>query len=113
MARQTRLTVEERMNLDELQSKLLAAGREARPSDAVPYAFEKRIMARLETRARVDPVSLWNRMLWRAAVPCLLVMLSVSLWSFLAQHGDAAASLGAELAEAVFAPAYAAIEESW
>jgi len=101
------------MKLDELQSKLLAAARGAPPSDAVPYAFEKRIMARLTARARLDPVSFWNRMLWRAAVPCLLVMLSVSLWSFLAQSEKGGASLGTELEDAVFAPAYAAIEDTW
>jgi hypothetical protein len=101
------------MNLEKLQSKLLAVARECPPSDAVPYAFERRIMARLMAPARVDPLTFWNRMLWRAAVPCLLVMLSVSLWSLLAPASDGSASLGTELEEAVLAPAYAAIEENW
>jgi len=101
------------MNLDKLQSKLLAAAREAPPRDAVPYAFEKRIMARLESVQRIDPTSLWNRMLWRAAVPSILIMLSVSLWALLAQDATGTADLGTELEDAVFAPAYAAIEETW
>jgi hypothetical protein len=101
------------MNLDKLQSKLLAAARETTPTDAVPYAFEKRIMARLESFPRIDPVSLWNRVLWRAAVPCILVMLSVSLWSLLGANGNGEANLGTELEDAVFSPAYAAIEEAW
>jgi hypothetical protein len=52
-------------------------------------------------------------MLWRAAVPSILVMLSASLWFLMAQDVGPAANLGTELEDAVFAPAYAAIEETW
>lgn len=101
------------MNLEKLQSNLLAAARQCPPNERVPYAFEQRIMSSLASSPRVDPATFWNRMLWRAAVPCLLVMLSVSLWSFLAPGVDGTTSLGAELEDAVFAPAYAAIQENW
>jgi hypothetical protein len=101
------------MNLDKLQTKLLAAAKEAPARDTVPYAFEKRIMARLRAIPRPDPVSWWNRMLWRASVPCILVMLSVSLWALLAPDSTAADNLGTELEDAVFDPAYAAIQETW
>ena len=40
------------MNLAELERKLIAAARANPPSDRVPYAFEKRIMARLAEPAR-------------------------------------------------------------
>ena len=36
-----------RMNLEQLQKKLLAAARANPPADRVPYAFEKRILAQL------------------------------------------------------------------
>ena len=49
----------------------------------------------------------------RAAVPSILIMLSASLWFLLAQDVGSAANLGTELEDAVFAPAYAAIEETW
>jgi hypothetical protein len=105
---------EERMNLDRLQSKLLTAARKAPPpSGAAPFAFEKRIMARITAQAQLDAAFLWNRILWRAAVPCLLVMFTASLWYFFAPNPSNSPSLGAELEEAVFAPAYAAIEETW
>ena len=39
------------MNLAELERKLIAAARANPPSDRVPYAFEKRIMARLAARS--------------------------------------------------------------
>jgi hypothetical protein len=104
----------ESMNLDKLHSNLIAAARKAPPpSDAVPYAFEKRIVARLASLPCNEGESLWNRMLWRAAVPSILIMLSASLWFLMAQDVGPAANLGTELEDAVFAPAYAAIEETW
>lgn len=102
------------MNIERLQSKLLEASRKAGPpAGAVPYAFEKRIMARLKSLPCNDIVSLWNRMLWRAAVPSLIVMISASLWVLVAQDTRSPDNLGTELEEVIFAPAYAAIEETW
>jgi hypothetical protein len=58
------------MNLSGLQQKLIAAARNNPPGDAVPYAFEKRIMALL-SRAPVDVWNIWARGLTRAAVCCV------------------------------------------
>ena len=74
------------MKLDNLKMKLIAAARADLPSDRVPYAFEKRIMARLASAAvaPVDLLGAWSAALWRAAVPCLAIALlfgAVSLWS--------------------------------
>ena len=55
------------MNLDKLQQKLLHAARLHTPSDAVPYAFEKRIMARLSDANLADTRGSWIRALWGAA----------------------------------------------
>ena len=70
------------MNLAELQRKLIAAAQANPPSDRVPYAFEKRIMARLAARPVVDDWALWARALWRAAAPCVAIMLLLGAWSF-------------------------------
>jgi len=70
------------MNLDQLQTKLLAAGRKAAPGAHVPFAFEKRITASLKSRPQEDPLSLWARALWRAAAPCAAVMMVFGAWSF-------------------------------
>jgi hypothetical protein len=69
------------MNLVELQQKLLAAARSNPPSERVPYAFEKRIMARLTALPLPDGWALWSRALWRAAAPCVAVMLLLGAWS--------------------------------
>jgi hypothetical protein len=69
------------MNLAELHLKLLAAARRDLPSDSVPYAFERRVMARLTVRPLLDVWALWARALWRAAAPCVAIMLVLAAWS--------------------------------
>ncbi len=62
------------MSLADLEKRLLDAARRTPPSDAVPYAFEKRVMARVAGR-RLDHWAEWTRGLWRAVAPCLGVLL--------------------------------------
>jgi hypothetical protein len=80
------------MNLAELEKKLVAAARANPPSEGVPYAFEKRIMARLATRPVMDDWALWARALWRAAAPCAAIMLLLGAWSFFAPPSSAPSS---------------------
>jgi len=70
------------MNIAELQKKLLAAARANAPDDRVPYAFEKRVMALLASRAGADKRVLWTRGLWRAAVSCVAIALLLGAWIF-------------------------------
>jgi len=69
------------MDLIELQRKLMAAARANPPGEAVPLAFEKRVMARLRERLAPDPYSFWSRALWQAAAPCTAIMLLLGAWS--------------------------------
>src|SRR5258708_1302067 len=70
------------MNLDDLQKRLLVAARNHPPADTVPYAFEKRIMARLgPAPAMADGWTWWARALWRAAVPCVAMTLLLAVWT--------------------------------
>jgi hypothetical protein len=71
------------MNLEQLNQKLLAAARRQEPDDRVPYAFEKRIMARLASVPVPDGVALWARALWRAAIPCVAVVVLLGAGSLL------------------------------
>jgi hypothetical protein len=91
------------MNLTELEQKLLAAARAHSPSDAVPYAFEKRIMARLAAVPRVDLWAFWSRALWRAAAPCLAIMVLLSVWSFFSASGASFDNPSEELETTVLA----------
>jgi len=77
------------MKLEQLQQRLLAAARLHKPGDRVPYAFEKRILARLTATPRMDYGSLWARALWRAAAPCVALALLLGAWSFIGTNNTA------------------------
>ena len=68
-------------------------------NERVPYAFEKRIMARLHDLLTPDPLTHWSRMLWRAAAPCLGVMMLAMLFSA-GEPTDPSAALPADQPEA-------------
>jgi hypothetical protein len=68
-------------NIVELQKKLFAAARAVLPSEGVPYAFEKRVMARILAEPIIDVWALWSRLLWRAAAPCVAIMLVTTVWA--------------------------------
>jgi len=70
---------------------LIAVARARPVSDAVPYAFEKRILAQLKAQT-VDEWSLWARALWRAAAPCIAIMLVLAGWSLFTPTNTARAS---------------------
>jgi len=74
------------MNLIELQRKLINAARANPPSEHVPYAFEKRIMAQVEAQG-IDKWAPWAAGLWRAAVPCVAITLVLGAWSFFGAGG--------------------------
>ena len=101
------------MNIDELGKKLLAAARANKPSDAVPYAFQKRIMTQLASRSAPDVWSLWNRALWQAAAPCVAVMLLLGVWTLISSPAEGTAqSLASELENAAYAP-FDHLGETW
>ena len=74
------------MDLDKLHQKLITAAKATAPSDQVPYAFEKRIMARLTAPLAVDVWAVWGRWLWRAVTPCMLVMAGLGVWVVATTH---------------------------
>ena len=79
------------MNLEQLQQKLLAAARANPPGDRVPYAFEKRILARLKESPAFDVSAPWARALWRGAASCVTLTLLLGVWSFIGAGNNAAA----------------------
>ena len=70
------------MDLANLHRKLIAAARANPPGDQVPYAFEKRVLARLRAPKAEDSWALWGRALWRSAFACLVVAIGLSVWSY-------------------------------
>lgn len=94
------------MNIEELQRKLLAAGRANPSGDAVPYAFERRVMAQIAARPAIDVWSVWNRILWRAAAPCVALTVLLAAWTFvpIPVNGSLHGPLDDELESALLAP---------
>lgn len=70
------------MNPGKLQTKLLAAAKKNPPGDQVPYAFEKRVMARLGAVPHFDEWAQWVRSLWYGAAVCAAVAVCMGVWSF-------------------------------
>lgn len=83
------------MNAERLLQKLLAAARRESPSETVPYAFEKRVMARLSGKAAPDLWAAWGRLLWWAVAPCCALMLIAGGSSMIVQTSSE--DLGAQL----------------
>jgi hypothetical protein len=103
------------MNLAELQRKLLAAGRAQTPSDAVPYAFEQRVLARIGQTPAVDAWAEWARGLWRAVTPCVAVALLLGVWSLVAPavREPAPADLAQAFEEALLAGITLESDSTW
>jgi anti-sigma-K factor RskA len=93
------------MNLDDLHKQLIAAARTTAPNERVPYAFEKRIMARLLPGVRVDAWATWSHALWRAAVSCVAVVMLCGAWALWSQQQPANPDFSQEFESAVVASA--------
>jgi len=91
------------MDLADLQKTLTAAARHNPPSDRVPYAFEKRIMARLASVPRPDGWAFWGRALWGGAAACLAVAALAGVLSISALGSDQP-NLSQDLEQMILAP---------
>lgn len=92
------------MKASKLERKLIAVARANPPHDAVPYAFEQRIMARLGNVRVIDSWAEWSRALWRATAPCVAITLFLGVWSALTPEINSSTSnLSEDLEQAVFA----------
>jgi len=77
------------MNFAELQRKLISAARATRPEERVPYAFEKRIMAHIAGHKVMDSWGLWGRALSRAAICCVVFMLTLAAGTYFVPSASA------------------------
>ena len=102
------------MNSSKLERKLIAAARAHPPSDAVPYAFEQRIMARIGRVPVIDSWAEWSRALWRAAAPCVAIALFLGIWSVIAPGTSASSTdLSEDLEQTIFAAVTQDSESNW
>lgn len=97
-------------NLDPCQ-KLIAAARAIPPDYRVPYAFEKRVMARLRGLTAQDPLLLWGQALWRAAALCAIVALFFGAGSFLIPTRSTPVPLPQAIEQALLADVNSSLEQ--
>lgn len=91
------------MKPSQLERKLIAAAKAKTPSDAVPYAFEQRIMAQLGKVPAFDFWGEWSRGLWRAAAPCVAIAIGFGVWTAFKPHATNANDLSLDLERTVLA----------
>lgn len=105
------------MNINLLHEKLMRVARSNGSSDQVPYAFGKRILARIRSERVIDSVTLWARALWRGAIPCVAVMVLLSAWAIQAPEPSTASAavddLGLELETTLMASVSVDNDFSW
>jgi hypothetical protein len=89
------------MNSQDLEQKLMAAARVATPSDAVPLAYEKRVMAVLRDRSIEDPFANWGRALWRGALASVVAAMICGAWVTL--HDSNTAELSQDIEHTITA----------
>ena len=90
------------MNSEELRKKLVQSARHVPVSDAVPLAFEQRVMAQIRAVPAQDPLAMLGRLLWGAAAPCVaLALLVVGLATFPNTSSDAGTDVSISAATTV------------
>ena len=89
------------MNLAELHKRLIATARAHPPEDRVPYAFEKRVMARLGRKPKVDEWGYLARALWCGAAVCTAIAIATSVWSFEAPGDDSMLAFSQDLEQTI------------
>ncbi len=105
------------MNYDQLQKSLLQAARQDVPSEQVPLAFERRIMARLATAPK-DVLTEWTAAFWRLALPsmagaAIACVINFSTPSTLPDDGSVTEFAAADLDSFVATGGVEASAESW
>ena len=90
--------------IEQFEKRLLAAGREAPVDDSVPFAFEKRVMARIRQLRPVDAWSAWGAALWRGLAPCLGIVVVVVAWNALNLRESGRAPFASALEATFYAP---------
>ncbi len=90
----------------------MAAGRNCRPSDHVPYGFEKRVMARLAD-ARPESLYDWSRALWRGAMACAAAAALLSGWAVFATDGPRSATHLSEVLDSTVFVMAEQMDDSW
>ena len=101
------------MKLSELERELIKAARSQPVNDAVPYAFEQRVMACVRILPLTNLWTLWGRMFWKAAASSIAVALLCGLWSLGSVRHSEDENFSAAFEKAVYASFNQHVEDTW
>jgi len=97
--------------MKDLQQQLIATAKANPPSELVPYAFEKRVMALLKDCKPVDPIQLMNHYFVGAALCSILVAGGLAGFSVMMSDDNTMAKpQAASFSQDVEQTIYAAVE---
>lgn len=110
LERSSREVLEMKTRITSQLLKFSSLARSLPTDDRVPYAFEKRIMARLRNSKAADLWTAWSGTMWRAAFSCLLIfaLTGVAVTFSDTSHAELFAS---DLERTVLAPVD--VDDSW
>ena len=60
-------------------------------------------MAHITTRPALDRWALWGKALWRAAAPCVAIVLLLSIWTVLSPDGGSSTDLSQDFENTMLA----------
>jgi len=86
--------------------KFVHLARSLPANEHVPYAFEKRIMAQLNRSPPQESLTVWSRLMWRAALACVTISIFAGAWARFEAPRVSAELLASDLEEAVLAPVH-------
>ena len=103
------------MDLQRLEQSLFRAAKAKTPLETVPYGFEKRVMRHLLTPRMIDWHAAWSRALWRAAAPCVGLMLLLGAWAYSRPEPEHSNDLASDFENTLMAEVHADSfqETSW
>ena len=101
------------MNLQELADKLLRSARSSPSREAVPYAFEQRVMAQIRALPAPDLWAVWSAALWRAAMACLAITLLSSAWTLWASQSNSSQVEFSQEFESALVMTEPSFDEAW
>jgi hypothetical protein len=101
------------MNPSKLSHKLVRVARAKPPGDAVPFAFEQRIMARIRQGKPTDAWAVWSAALWRAAFACLAISVLSGALTVWVGSRDAGQNEFAQEFESALVASESQFDEAW
>ena len=101
------------MSIEERTQQFVRIARSIPTNDAVPLAFEQRIMARLADPMPLELFELWTRLLWKLAAGGIAIAFLAAIWAASApKQSPLIPDLANDLEKTILAP-FGSMSRPW